>query len=175
MKLDIVTQWVTAHSGSYVPLCRACPGTEGNGSNCKSFSGACSGSEQSIRGSPTWAKFSQQLISEIHGQTRWRESGAGWSERAGSVLSPEKCIIVDDKDKSRKKGWKPTRWITWKAADLYALWRVCKSPPGSETRACTQRGSSGTGEVRMWPCRKWEGIRGGKQEANKPETSIRKS
>jgi len=29
------------------------------------------------------------------------------------------------------------------------------------TRACTQRGSSGTGEIRMWPCRKREGIRGG--------------
>jgi hypothetical protein len=46
-------------------------------------------------------------------------------------LSPEKCIIVVRKDKSRKLGQKPTRLNAWKAADLYALWRVCRLPPGS--------------------------------------------
>ena len=101
MKFDIVTQWVTAHSGSYAPLCRACPGTEENGLSGKSLSGACSGSEQPIRGSPIWAKFSQQLISEVHGQNRQRESEAGCSEVAGGVLSPEKCIVVVREDKFR--------------------------------------------------------------------------
>ena len=31
MKLDIVTQWVTAHGENHAPSCRACPGTEENG------------------------------------------------------------------------------------------------------------------------------------------------
>ena len=44
--------------------------------------------------SPTRLKLSRQTGSEIHGQTRQRESGAGWNEGAGSVLSPEKCIVV---------------------------------------------------------------------------------
>ena len=39
-----------------------------------------------------------------------------------------------------------------KAADLDALWRVCRSPPGSESRACIHRGSSGTGESQLSPC-----------------------
>jgi hypothetical protein len=41
MKLDIVTQWVTAHGESYAPFCGACPGTEENGLSGKSLSGAC--------------------------------------------------------------------------------------------------------------------------------------
>jgi hypothetical protein len=46
-------------------------------------------------GSPTRSKISHQAGREIHGQTRQRESGAGWIKCAGFVLSPEKCIIVD--------------------------------------------------------------------------------
>jgi len=52
--------------------------------------------------SPIWPKVSHQASSEVHRQTRQRESGAGWSKIAGSVLSPEKCIVVVRKDNSRK-------------------------------------------------------------------------
>jgi len=45
MKLDIVTQWVTAHGGSYAPLCWACPGIRENGSGSKSHWWACSSAE----------------------------------------------------------------------------------------------------------------------------------
>jgi len=45
MKLDIVTQWVTAHSESYAPFCRACSGIRENGSGNKSHCGACFGAE----------------------------------------------------------------------------------------------------------------------------------
>jgi hypothetical protein len=56
-------------------------------------------------------------------------------------------------------GRKPTLWIERKAAVLKALWQVFRTPPGSETRACAQRGSSGTWEIQMFPCvkeRYWE-------------------
>jgi len=46
MKLDIVTQWVTAHGENYAPFCRACPGIRENGSGSKFRCGACSGAEQ---------------------------------------------------------------------------------------------------------------------------------
>lgn len=44
--------------------------------------------------SPTRLKRSRQTGSEIRGQTRQRESEAGWSEIAGFVLSPEMGIVV---------------------------------------------------------------------------------
>jgi hypothetical protein len=49
-------------------------------------------------GSPTRSKTSHQAGREIHGQTRRRESEAGWIKSVGSVLSPEKCIVVDRQD-----------------------------------------------------------------------------
>lgn len=81
------------------------------------------------------ATFCQQLISEVHGHNRQRESEAGRSKIAGSVLSSEKCIIVVRKDKSRNRDKSRRIEGCRKAEDLDALWRVCKSPPGSETRA----------------------------------------
>jgi hypothetical protein len=56
-------------------------------------------------------------------------------------------------DNSSYRGRKPTVWMHWKAAVLNALWQVFRSPPGSETRACIQRGDSETGEIQMFPCR----------------------
>ncbi len=49
---------------------------------------------------------------------------------AGSVLSPEKCIVVDKRIilPCRKK---PTLCMPRKAAALYAIWRVYRTPPGS--------------------------------------------
>ena len=49
--------------------------------------------------------------------------------------------------------------MQWKAADLSAIRRVFRTPPGSETRACSQRGSSGTWESQLSPCKEC-GIRG---------------
>ena len=51
-----------------------------------------------------------------------------------------------------KFGRKPTLWMPRKAAALYATWRVYRTPPGSGTRACVHKGSSGNGEIRMFPC-----------------------
>ena len=39
-----------------------------------------------------------------------------------------------------------------KAADLDTLWRVSRSPPGSETRACIHRVGVGTRESQLSPC-----------------------
>src|SRR5215468_10977066 len=39
-----------------------------------------------------------------------------------------------------------------KAAVLGALWRVRRTPPGSESGACLQRGDSGTWESHLAPC-----------------------
>ncbi len=47
------------------------------------------------RRSPTRLKSSHQTGREIRRQDRQRESGAGWNKGVGSVLSPEKCIVVD--------------------------------------------------------------------------------
>ena len=49
-------------------------------------------------------------------------------------------------------GRKPTLFSTRKAADVDTIWRVFRSPPESETRACAQRGNSGTWEIQMFPC-----------------------
>ncbi len=49
---------------------------------------------------------------------------------------------------------KPTVLIRWKAIALNTQRQVFRTPPGSETRACTHRGSSGTWEVQMFPCYK---------------------
>ena len=62
-------------------------------------------------------------------------------------MSPEKCIVVVIRIIPCKRG-KPTLYNKRKAADLDVIWRVFRSPPGSETRACAQRGNSGTWESR---------------------------
>ena len=47
---------------------------------------------------------------------------------------------------------KPTVSSGWKAAVLGALGRVRRTPPGSESGACLQRGNSGTWESHLSPC-----------------------
>ena len=47
---------------------------------------------------------------------------------------------------------KPTVCKRWKAVVLGALWRVHRTPPGSESGACLQRGHSGTWESHLSPC-----------------------
>src|SRR5438445_246051 len=47
---------------------------------------------------------------------------------------------------------KPTVSSDRKAAVLGAVWRVRRTPPGSESGACVQRGHSGTWESHLSPC-----------------------
>ena len=47
---------------------------------------------------------------------------------------------------------KPTVSSGWKAAVLGAFWRVRRTPPGSESGACLQRGNWGTWESHLSPC-----------------------
>ena len=48
----------------------------------------------------------------------------------------------------------PTVCTRRKAAVLDAVWRVSRTPPGSESGACFQRGNAGTWESHLSPCRK---------------------
>jgi hypothetical protein len=68
--------------------------------------------------------------------------GAGWSEKAGRVIEP----------RNEYSRGKPTVSSGWKAAVLGALWRVRRTPPGSESGACLHRGNSGTWESHLSPC-----------------------
>src|SRR5262249_37786156 len=47
---------------------------------------------------------------------------------------------------------KPTVCKRWKAAVLGAVGRVRRTPPGSESGACLQRGNAGTWESHLSPC-----------------------
>jgi len=65
-------------------------------------------------------------------------------------LSPEKCIVVVIviillAGESRRLGF------VRKAAALNSIWQEFRIPPGSETRACSQRGGSGTWETQTFP------------------------
>jgi hypothetical protein len=68
-------------------------------------------------------------------------------------LSPEISIVVDNrillKVVSRRT---PTVSSGRKAAVLGAIWRVLRTPPGSESRACIHRGDLGTWENHLSPC-----------------------
>jgi hypothetical protein len=68
--------------------------------------------------------------------------GAGCSEQVGRVIEPRNVYRCG----------KPTVCTHWKAAVLGALWRVCRTPPGSESGACLHRGNSGTWESHRAPC-----------------------
>jgi len=63
------------------------------------------------------------------------------------------CIVVviriSLKEVSRGK---PTVCKRRKAAILDAVWRVSRTPPGSESGACLHRGDSGTWESHLSPC-----------------------
>ena len=67
---------------------------------------------------------------------------AGCSEETGRVIEPRNGY-------SRGK---PTVSSGWKAVVLGALWRVRRTPPGSESGACLPRGNSGTWESHLSPC-----------------------
>jgi len=62
-------------------------------------------------------------------------------------LSPEICNVVVRKER------KPTACTRWKAVVRDALRRAFRTPPGSETRACSHRGSLETWESQWFPCR----------------------
>ena len=68
-------------------------------------------------------------------------------------MSPEISIVVDNrillKAVPRRK---PTVSSGRKAAVLGAIWRVPRTPPGSESRACMHRGDLGTWENHLSPC-----------------------
>ena len=98
--------------------------------------------------SPTWLKSSQQARREVRGQTRSRESEAGQIKGAGSVLSPEIGNVVVRKER------KPPACTRWKAGVREALRRAFRTPPGSETRAWSHRGSLETWESQWFPWRK---------------------
>ena len=53
---------------------------------------------------PHEQSLADSSLAKSTGKTGNLKSEAGWSEFAGSVLSPEKCIVVVRKDKSRTLG-----------------------------------------------------------------------
>src|SRR2546428_10181374 len=63
------------------------------------------------------------------------------------------CIVVDTRISLKvvRRG-KPTVCKRRKAAVLDALWRVRRTPPGSESGACLHRGNVGTWESHLSPC-----------------------
>src|SRR5262249_21436272 len=65
----------------------------------------------------------------------------------------EMCNVVDSRISLPvvRRG-KPTVSTGRKAAVLGAVWRVRRTPPGSESGACVQRGNSGTWESHLSPC-----------------------
>jgi len=63
------------------------------------------------------------------------------------------CIVVDSRIAAAGSRQKPTVCKRRKAAVLGALGRVPRTPPGSESGACHQRGHSGTWEGQDAP---WE-------------------
>ena len=78
---------------------------------------------------------------------------AGGSEEAGRVIEPRNEYSRGQKDIPQgSRGGKPTVSSGRKAAVLGALWRVRRTPPGSESGACLHRGNSGTWESHLSPC-----------------------
>jgi hypothetical protein len=67
---------------------------------------------------------------------------AGGSEETGRVMEP----------RNGESRGKPTVASGWKAAVLGALGRGRRTPPGSESGACLQRGNWGTWESHLAPC-----------------------
>src|SRR5262245_20506616 len=75
------------------------------------------------------------------------------ARRQAAGLSPEMGIVVDIRiSLPEVRRGKPTVWTHRKAAVLETLWRVPRTPPGSESGACLQRGNSGTWESHLSPC-----------------------
>ena len=71
MKLDNVTQWVTAHSAKTMHLSAGLALALGRMDQAVNLIAELAQALSSrIRGSPTRAKYSQQLVSEVHGQNR---------------------------------------------------------------------------------------------------------
>ena len=78
--------------------------------------------------------------------------GAGWNEDAGRVIEPRNVYSRGQRISLKVQRGKPTVCMRRKAVVLGAVWRVCRTPPGSESGACLQRGSSGTWESQLSPC-----------------------
>jgi hypothetical protein len=76
--------------------------------------------------------------------------------RLQALYEPRKMNRCGHLDNPAKQG-KPTLWNVRKAAVLISIRLEIRTPPGSETRACSQRGSSGTRETRMFPYAKRSG------------------
>lgn len=82
----------------------------------------------------------------------------GRTELAGASMpaagwSPARCLVVDSRIALQvvRRGT-PTGSRHRKAAVLGALWRGRRTPPGSKSGACRQRGSSGTWQSHRSPC-----------------------
>src|SRR5712691_4091793 len=77
---------------------------------------------------------------------------AGGSEKAGRVMEPRNVYRGGQRIalKGVSRG-KPTVCKRWKAAVLGAVWRVPRTPPGSESGAGLQRGNAGTWESHLSP------------------------
>ena len=72
--------------------------------------------------------------------------------KQAASLSREMCIIVVRGIPSRaNKREKPMRCKPWKAAVLDTTGRVLRTPPGSKSGVCFQRGRSGTWESHLSP------------------------
>ncbi len=63
-------------------------------------------------------------------------------------IEPRNRYSRGHKDKSAKAEESRPFRVCGKAAILKAIRQVFRIPPGSETRSCSQRGSSGTREIR---------------------------
>ena len=77
---------------------------------------------------------------------------AGCREDAGHVIEPRNVYSGGREDIPQEVSrGKPTVCKRRKAAVLDAVWRVSRTPPGSESGACSHRGNSGTWESHLSP------------------------
>src|SRR5712691_10042762 len=97
---------------------------------------------------PSQPVRSEPACLPVRGRTK-----PGVARRQAASLSPERWRDVDSRIalKAVERG-KPTVCKPRKAAVLSALWRVSRTPPGSESGACIHRGNSGTWESQLSPC-----------------------
>jgi len=79
--------------------------------------------------------------------------GAGCSKDGDRVIEPRNRYSGGQEDNPSRRigGGKPTVSSDRKAAVLSAVWRGFRTPPGSESGACIDRGNSGTWESHPSP------------------------
>ena len=84
--------------------------------------------------------------------TQQWEYEAGWNEDVGRVMEPRNMYSCGPQDNPHGVAReKPTVCSGRKAAVLDAPRRVSRTPPGSESGACFQKGDSGTWESQWSP------------------------